>query len=111
FDMQDVGARYYTYLYTMAYAMQAAKKFDKKFVVLDRPNPIGGIQVEGNILNTEFSSFVGMYPIPVRYGLTIGELAALINKEFDIDCDLEVIKLENWDRKMYYDDTLLNFIA
>ena len=111
FDMQDVGARYYTYLYTMAYAMQAAKKFDKKFVVLDRPNPIGGIQVEGNILNTEFSSFVGMYPIPVRYGLTIGELATLINKEFDIDCDLEVIKLENWDRKMYYDDTLLNFIA
>lgn len=111
FDMQDVGARYYTYLYTMAYAMQAAKKFDKKFIVLDRPNPIGGIQVEGNILDSEFSSFVGMYPIPVRYGLTIGELAALINKEFDIDCDLEVIKLENWDRNMYYDDTLLNFIA
>ncbi|WP_129721756.1 exo-beta-N-acetylmuramidase NamZ family protein [Xylanivirga thermophila] len=111
FDMQDVGVRFYTYLYTMAYAMQSAKEFDKKFIVLDRPNPIGGMKVEGNILDSKFSSFVGMYPIPVRYGLTIGELAMLLNQEFGIGCDLEVVKIAGWQRRMYFDDTQLNFIA
>ena len=111
FDIQDVGARFYTYLYTMSYSMEAAKEFGKKFIVLDRPNPLGGMKVEGAILDTAFSSFVGMYPIPTRYGLTIGEIARLFNSEFDIGCDLEVIELEGWKRDMYFDDTDLNFIA
>lgn len=110
FDIQDVGVRYYTYLYTMAYAMEAASEFGKKFMVLDRPNPIGGLQVEGNMLDTRFSSFVGMYPIPVRYGMTIGELALLINREFGIGCDIEVVVMENWQRDMYYDETGLLWI-
>lgn len=110
FDIQDVGVRYYTYLYTMAYAMEAASELDKKFIVLDRPNPIGGLQVEGNVLDTRFSSFVGMYPIPIRYGLTIGELALLINEEFGIGCDIEVIAMEGWKRDMYYDETGLLWI-
>ena len=111
FDIQDVGARYYTYLYTMAYGMEAAAEFGKQFIVLDRPNPIGGTKIEGNILNTGFSSFVGMYPIPIRYGLTIGELARLFNSEFNIDCDLKIVELEGWSRDMYFEDTHLDFIA
>lgn len=110
FDVQDVGVRYYTYLYTMAYAMEAASEFGKKFVVLDRPNPIGGLQVEGNMLDARFSSFVGMYPIPIRYGLTIGELGLLINHEFGIGCDIEIVAMENWQRGMYYDETGLLWI-
>lgn len=111
FDIQDVGVRYYTYLYTMAYAMEAAKEFNKKIFVLDRPNPLGGEIIEGNVLEEVYSSFVGLYPIPVRYGLTIGELAYLFNKEFHIDCDLEVIPLEGWKREMNFEDTGLSFIA
>ncbi|HHW71254.1 MAG TPA: DUF1343 domain-containing protein [Clostridiales bacterium] len=111
FDIQDVGARYYTYIYTMAYAMESAAELGKRFIVLDRPNPLGGIKLEGNILDTEFSSFVGMYPIPVRYGLTIGELAKLFNTEFNIGCDLKVMELEGWSRDMYFEDTNLEFIA
>ncbi|WP_434642210.1 exo-beta-N-acetylmuramidase NamZ family protein [Thermoanaerobacterium thermosaccharolyticum] len=109
-DIQDVGSRYYTYLYTMAYAMEACKEYNKTFVVLDRPNPIGGNKVEGNILDTDFSSFVGLYPITQRYGLTIGELSILINKEFNIGCDLQVVKLEGWKRDMYYSETELAWI-
>lgn len=104
-DVQDVGSRYYTYLYTMAYAMEACKENGKEFVVLDRPNPVGGVKVEGNILDTNFRSFVGWYPITQRYGLTIGELAQLFNTEFGINCELHVIKLEGWQRDMYYDET------
>ncbi|MCP2241016.1 DUF1343 domain-containing protein [Thermoanaerobacterium thermosaccharolyticum] len=109
-DIQDVGSRYYTYLYTMAYAMEACKEYNKTFVVLDRPNPIGGNKVEGNILDTDFSSFVGLYSITQRYGLTIGELSILINKEFNIGCDLQVVKLEGWKRDMYYSETELAWI-
>lgn len=109
-DIQDVGSRYYTYIYTMAYAMEACKENDKIFVVLDRPNPIGGVKVEGNILDTRFKSFVGMYPIPQRYGLTIGELAMFINEEFNINCELYVVKMEGWRREMYYDETGLIWI-
>ncbi|WP_434564649.1 DUF1343 domain-containing protein [Thermoanaerobacterium thermosaccharolyticum] len=109
-DIQDVGSRYYTYLYTMAYAMEACKEYNKTFVVLDRPNPIGGNKVEGNILDTDFSSFVGLYPITQRYGLTIGELSILINKEFNIGCDLQVVKLEGWKRDMYYSETELAWV-
>lgn len=109
-DLQDVGSRYYTYLYTMAYCMESCAENHKSFIVLDRPNVIGGKFVEGNILDVEFKSFVGMYPIPSRYGLTIGELAIFMNKEFNINCNLEVVKLEGWNREAYYDDTDLLWV-
>jgi len=105
FDLQDVGCRVYTFIYTMANAMTACAKFGKKFVVLDRPNPIGGIAVEGNVLEIGHESFVGQYPIPMRHGLTAGELAGLFNCEFSIGCDLEVVKMDNWSREDFYDET------
>ena len=110
FDIQDVGARPYTYIYTMALAMQAARERGIPFVVLDRPNPIGGRIVEGNRLEPAFASFVGMYPIAVRHGLTVGELARLFNREFGIGADLTVIPMENWRRSMWYDETGLPFV-
>lgn len=110
FDIQDVGARYYTYIYTMAYAMEAAKENNIPFVVLDRPNPIGGLKVEGPVLEPEHASFVGLYPIPLRHGMTTGELAKFFNKEFHINADVTVIKLKNWKRSMTFDDTKLPFV-
>jgi uncharacterized protein YbbC (DUF1343 family) len=109
-DIQDIGSRYYTYLYTMSYCMESCAQNDITFVVLDRPNVIGGEAVEGNLLNTNFKSFVGMYPITPRYGLTIGEMAMLMNKEFNLNCNLEVVKLEGWKREAYFDDTDLLWI-
>jgi uncharacterized protein YbbC (DUF1343 family) len=105
FDLQDVGCRVYTFIYTMANAMNACAKYGKKMFVLDRPNPIGGAQVEGNVLEKGHESFVGMYPIPMRHGLTVGELARFFNEEFGINCDLEVVPMENWAREDYYDET------
>jgi len=114
FDIQDVGARFYTYLYTMSLAMEAAAECGKRFVVLDRPNPITGVQVEGPILEPAFASFVGLYPIPVRYGLTIGELARTINGEGwlanGISADLTVVPMTGWRRRMWFDETGLPFI-
>ncbi len=110
FDIQDVGARYYTFLYTMAFAMQAAFENSKKFVVFDRPNPVGGIAVEGNILEETYRSFIGYYPIPQRYGLTIGELALLFNKEFSINCDLTIITMHGYQRKFIYQDLELPWL-
>nr|WP_148358689.1 DUF1343 domain-containing protein [Peribacillus simplex] len=110
FDIQDVGTRYYTYIYTMAYAMEAAKENDIPFIVLDRPNPQGGESVDGPVLEAEFSSFVGLYPIPLKHGMTVGELATLFNKEFKIGADLRVIKMKGWKRDMDYDDTGLPFV-
>ncbi|WP_430039792.1 exo-beta-N-acetylmuramidase NamZ family protein [Peribacillus simplex] len=110
FDIQDVGTRYYTYIYTMAYAMEAAKENDIPFIVLDRPNPQGGESVDGPVLEPEFSSFVGLYPIPLKHGMTVGELATLFNKEFKIGADLKVIKMTGWKRDMDYDDTGLPFV-
>ncbi|MCM3674400.1 DUF1343 domain-containing protein [Peribacillus simplex] len=110
FDIQDVGTRYYTYIYTMAYAMEAAKENDIPFIVLDRPNPQGGESVDGPVLEPEFSSFVGLYPIPLKHGMTVGELATLFNKEFKIGADLKVIKMKGWKRVMDYDDTGLPFV-
>lgn len=110
FDIQDVGTRYYTYIYTMALAMEAAKENNIPFIVLDRPNPISGTKVEGPVLEDKYSSFVGEYPIPVRHGMTVGELAKLFNKEFRIDADLTVVKMDGWKRNMYYDDTPLQFV-
>ena len=104
-DLQDVGTRVYTFVYTLAYCMEAARKYDRKVVVLDRPNPINGLAVEGNCLDPEYASFVGRYPIPMRHGLTIGELARLFNEAFAIGCDLEIVPLKNWQRRMYFKDS------
>lgn len=110
FDIQDVGARFYTYIYTMAYAMEAAEENDIEMIVLDRPNPISGGNVQGPVLDEDYASFVGMYPIPQQHGMTVGELAELFNEEFDIDADLDVMKMRGWERSMYYDDTPLHWI-
>ncbi len=104
-DLQDVGTRVYTFIYTMALAMQAARGADKRVVVLDRPNPIGGVGVEGNLLEPGHESFVGMYPIPMRHGLTIAELARLFNEEFGIGCELEVVPMQGYKREFWFDDT------
>lgn len=104
-DLQDIGGRVYTYIYTMAYAMKACAKFGKKFIVCDRPNPINGIDFEGSLLEKGHESFVGQYPIPMRHGMTVGELAKFFNAEFDIKCDLEIIEMEGWKRDLYLDRT------
>jgi uncharacterized protein YbbC (DUF1343 family) len=105
FDLQDIGGRVYTFIYTMANAMKACAKHGKRFVVLDRPNPIGGISVEGNLLEVGHESFVGQYPIPMRHGLTVGELARMFNTHFEIGCDLEVVEMDGWARSMYMEET------
>ncbi len=109
FDMQDVGARFYTYLYTMALSMEAAAECGKRFVVLDRPNPINGVQVEGKVLEPSCTSFVGLYPVPVRYGMTIGEFARMVNGEGwlanHVKADLTVVPLTGWRRDMWFDQT------
>jgi uncharacterized protein YbbC (DUF1343 family) len=110
FDLQDIGSRYYTFIYTMAYVMQACSEQGKQFVVLDRPNPISGNRIEGNLLKEGFNSFVGLYPLPNRHGLTIGEIALLFNYEFGINCDLTVIPMDGWKRDMYYDETGLFWV-
>ena len=104
-DLQDVGTRIYTYIYTMAKCLVSARKHGVKVVVCDRPNPIGGVAVEGPMLAGGFESFVGLYPIPMRHGMTIGELARLFNEEFGIGADLDVIPMEGWSRDMYFDAT------
>jgi uncharacterized protein YbbC (DUF1343 family) len=105
FDLQDIGCRVYTFIYTMANAMQACAALGKKMFVLDRPNPIGGLAVEGNTLERGHESFVGQYPIPMRHGLTAGELANLFNREFGINCELEIVTMNGWSREDYYDET------
>ncbi len=109
-DLQDVGCRIYTFVYTMANCMIAAKQFGKKVIVCDRPNPIGGLGVEGNITEHEFKSFVGQFELPTRHGMTIGELAKIFNTHFGIGCDLEVVEMENWGREMWGDETGLPWI-
>ena len=105
FDMQDVGCRIYTFAYTMANSMIAAKRFGKRVIVCDRPNPINGIGVAGNVLEPEQASFVGQYAIPTRHGMTLGELALLFNDHFGIDCDLEVVSMDGWERRHWLDET------
>lgn len=104
-DLIDVGTRVYTFLYTMAYCLEMAAQLGKKVVVLDRPNPIGGEQIEGNLLRADCTSFVGLYPLPMRHGLTFAELALLINDEFHLGAELEVVKLTGWRRSMLFRDT------
>ena len=110
FDIQDIGTRYYTYISTMGYAMQAAADGGKRFVVLDRPNPINGIDVAGPLLDAGRESFVGFHRLPVRHGMTIGELARMFREELKLDLDLEVIRVEGWRREMFFDETGLGWV-
>ena len=110
FDIQDVGARPYTYVSTMAYAMEAAKEFGKEIWILDRPNPIGGKMVEGPVLDPRFKSFIGLYPIAMRHGMTVGELAEMFNRQFGIGANLRVIRMQGWQRWMLWPDTGLQWV-
>jgi uncharacterized protein YbbC (DUF1343 family) len=110
FDVQDVGARYYTYLATMALAMEACAKAQVAFVVLDRPNPLGGLLVEGNHVGAAFRSFVGLYDVPARHGMTAGELALLLEAEQRWGVELTVVPCEGWTRDMAFGDTGLHFV-
>jgi uncharacterized protein YbbC (DUF1343 family) len=109
-DLQDVGTRIYTYIYTMANCLQAAARHGLPVVVCDRPNPIGGIAVEGPMLDEGFESFVGLFPIPMRHGMTIGELARLFNEHFGLGAKLEVVGMRGWRRDDYYDATGLPWV-
>ena len=109
-DLQDVGTRVYTFVYTMANCMRAAARHGVPVIVCDRPNPVNGIQIEGHLLDEAFASFVGQFPIPLRHGLTIGELARLFNAEFGINAKLDVVAMEGWQRKMFFDDTALPWV-
>ena len=110
FDIQDVGARYYTYAATMALCMKAAAQAGLRFVVLDRPNPLGGTAVEGGGLQEGLENFCALYPVPQRHGMTVGELAQLYNTEFGIGCALQVVPCEGWDRTSYFEATDLPWI-
>jgi uncharacterized protein YbbC (DUF1343 family) len=110
YDIQDIGSRAYTYIYTMALAMQGAAKAAIPFIVLDRPNPLGGDLIEGPVLDERFKSGIGLYPIPYIYGLTVGELAKFFNEEFGIRANLIVVPMENWQRKMVFTDTGLPWV-
>jgi uncharacterized protein YbbC (DUF1343 family) len=109
-DLQDVGTRVYTYVYTMANCLRAAARHRLPVVVCDRPNPIGGTQVEGTRLQAPFTSFVGQFPIPLRHGMTIGELARLFNEEFGLGASIDVVPMDGWRRSMYHDDTGLPWV-
>lgn len=105
FDMQDVGCRIYTFIYTLANCMRVARKYGKRVVVCDRPNPIGGVSVAGNVLKPGWESFVGQYPLPTRHGMTVCELARMFNDEFGIGCDLQTIEMDGWTRELFMDET------
>jgi uncharacterized protein YbbC (DUF1343 family) len=109
-DLQDIGARIYTYIYTMANCLRACARHGVAVVVCDRPNPIGGVEVEGASLTPGFESFVGQFPIPMRHGMTIGELAALFNDHFGLGATLEIARMEGWHRRMYADATALPWV-
>lgn len=105
FDLQDVGCRIYTFVYTLANCMRAAKKFGKKVIACDRPNPIGGTQIAGNVLDPAFASFVGQFPVPTRHGMTAAELGRMFNDQFGIGCELECVAMTDWSRELWYDQT------
>ena len=109
-DLQDIGTRIYTYMYTMANCIRAARKHGVRVVVCDRPNPIGGIEVEGITLEPGHESFVGQFPIPTRHGMTMAELARLFNDHFGIGAEVEVVAMEGWQRPMHWDDTGLPWV-
>lgn len=109
-DLQDVGVRHYTYVSSMAYAMEACAEAGKPVIVFDRPNPLGG-KVEGPVLKPGYESFIGLYAMPLRHGLTIGEYAAYINEHYGINCQLTVIPMKNWKRSMLWQDTGLHWVG
>ena len=109
-DLQDVGTRVYTFIYTLSYCLEAAQAFNKRVVVFDRPNPINGLAVEGNCLDPDSCSFVGRYPLPMRHAMTIGELALLFNERFKIGCNLDVIAMKGWRRSMFFQQTGLPWV-
>src|SRR5262245_22883108 len=109
-DLQDVGSRYYTYAWTMTLAMRACARADLPVVVLDRPNPLGGVVMEGNLADPAFASFVGLHPLPVRHGMTIAERAAYHNEVHGIGCDLTVVPMQGWRRAMHWEDTGLPWV-
>jgi len=104
-DLQDVGARIYTFIYTMANCLRAAARAGLPVIVCDRPNPIGGLQVEGPMLEPGYESFVGQFPIPMRHGMTVAELGRLFNEHHGIGAELEIVPMQGWSREMYWDDT------
>lgn len=110
-DLQDVGARYYTFVWTTALAMRACGAAGIPVVVLDRPNPLGGLTMEGNVPDPRYASFVGLYPLPARHGMTIAELAAYLNEEHGLACDLTVVPMAGWRRAMAWEDTGLPWVA
>lgn len=110
YDMQDIGCRFYTLIYTLAYALEGSSEADTPFVVLDRPNPIAPLGVDGNRVPEGVSSFVGARQLPITHGLTVGELARYFNEEFDIGADLHVVELEGWTREMWYDQLELAWV-
>ncbi len=105
FDVQDVGTRIYTFIWTMTLAMKACARNGITFVVLDRPNPVGGYAIEGNVLDPDFASFVGLYPIPMRHGMTVAEIALYMNAEHGIGCELEIVPMHGWSRDMHFPAT------
>lgn len=110
YDLQDVGARYYTIIYTLAYALEGVKEAGKKMIVLDRPNPISPLDVAGNVIKDDYNSFVGGYRLPIVHGMTVGELAYYFNREFEIGAELEVVKMEGWDHGQWYEETGLPWV-
>ncbi len=108
-DIPDTGSRYYTYKWTMMMCIEKCSKYKKEVIILDRPNPLNGIDIEGPLLDKDFKSFVGYYPIPVRFALTPAELAIYLNKKFKIGCEIKVYKMEGWERKFYFDDLNLKW--
>ena len=111
FDLQDVGSRYYTFIYTMLYALEACARHRRRLVVLDRPNPLGGTVVDGNVLDAGFRSFVGLHPLAVRHGMTTGELALLFREELGLRVELHVVRMRGWRREMAFEDTGLPWVA
>jgi len=109
-DLQDVGTRVYTFASTMLNCLRAVSRYGKKVLILDRPNPLGGDLVEGNLLKPEFHSFVGPFRLPMRHGLTMAEMALVFNKGLDLGCDLEIVRMEGWRREMRWSDTGLRWI-
>src|SRR5262249_60322493 len=109
-DLQDVGSRYYTFIWTMALAMRACARSGVRVVVLDRPNPLGGKLVEGNVADPTFASFVGLYPLAIRHGLTIGEIARYLNGEHALGCDLTVVPMRGWRRSMLWGAAALPWV-
>ncbi|RJQ46314.1 MAG: DUF1343 domain-containing protein [Nitrospiraceae bacterium] len=109
-DIQDVGSRYYTFIWTMELCMQSCSETGRSVVILDRPNPLGGTVVEGPVLDMAFSSFVGQRPLPVRHGMTVGEIAGYLKGRFYPSLDLHIIPMKDWKRAMYFDDTGLPWV-